>query len=56
MYTPRGTIFKASQSTIDQRGREFAALIDAFFEEDVPTLVKELRENRIIRDFFDYRA
>lgn len=52
--TKKGTIFKASQSTIDQRGREFAALIDAFFEEDVPTLIKELRENRIIRDFFGY--
>ncbi|KAI0091099.1 hypothetical protein BDY19DRAFT_991679 [Irpex rosettiformis] len=52
--TKKGTIFKASQATIEQRGREFSALIQAFFEEDVPSLVKELRENRIIRDFFGY--
>ncbi len=52
--TKKGTIFKASQATIEQRGKEFSALIQAFFEEDVPSLVKELRDNRIIRDFFGY--
>ncbi|KAI0258396.1 hypothetical protein BC834DRAFT_911578 [Gloeopeniophorella convolvens] len=50
--TKRGTLFRPSQSTIEQRQREFVALIEAFFEEDVPALIQELRDDRIIRDFF----
>ena len=52
--TKKGTLFKASQATIEQRHREFSAMINALFQEDVPSLVRELRENRIIRDFFGY--
>ena len=44
-------MFQASQATIDQRHN---ALVEALFEEDVPTLVKELREERVVRDFFGY--
>jgi hypothetical protein len=52
--TKKGTIFRASQATVEQRAREFAILIDALFDEGLPTLIRELRENRIIRDFFGY--
>lgn len=50
----KGTLFRASQATVEQRGREFEALISALFQEDVPMLVKELRETRLVRDFFGY--
>ncbi|KAI0067298.1 hypothetical protein BV25DRAFT_1819625 [Artomyces pyxidatus] len=52
--TKRGTLFRPSQSTIDQRQQEFSALIEAFFQPDVPTLISDLREDRAIRDFFGY--
>ncbi|KAI0359741.1 hypothetical protein OH77DRAFT_860564 [Trametes cingulata] len=52
--TKKGTLFRASQATIEQRGREFEAMINALFQEDVPTLMKELRESRVCRDFFGY--
>ncbi|KAJ3545148.1 hypothetical protein NM688_g5660 [Phlebia brevispora] len=52
--TKKGTLFRAGQATIEQRTTEFSALIDAFFRDDVPTLIKELRANRVIRDFFGY--
>ncbi|KAI0300806.1 hypothetical protein BC826DRAFT_872071, partial [Russula brevipes] len=50
----RGTFFRATQATIDQRQKEFVALIRAFFQDDVPSLIQELREDRMIRDFFGY--
>lgn len=50
--TKKATIFRASQATIDQRAKEFRDMITALFEEDVPTLIKELRDQRLIRDFF----
>jgi hypothetical protein len=52
--TSRGTFFGATQATVDLRQKEFSAFIKALFEEDVPSLIKELREERIIRDFFGY--
>jgi hypothetical protein len=52
--TKKGTVFRASQATIDQRHNEVQALVEALFKEDVPTLVKELREERVVRDFFGY--
>ncbi|KAI0775100.1 hypothetical protein BD413DRAFT_611459 [Trametes elegans] len=52
--TKKGTLFRASQATVDQRGREFAAMITAFFRDDLPTLVDELRATRMFRDFFGY--
>lgn len=50
----KGTLFRPSQSTIDQRHKEFSALINAFFKDDVPALVRELRDDRVLRDFFGY--
>jgi hypothetical protein len=52
--TKRATLFRQNQQTIDQRQMEFVALIKAFFEEEVPALIKELRRDRIILDFFGY--
>lgn len=52
--TKKGTLFRAGQATIEQRAREFSALIEALFQEDLPTLIQELRENRLIKDFFGY--
>jgi hypothetical protein len=48
----RGTFFRHSQAIIDQREREFSALMKAFFQEDVPSLIQELRKDRVIRTFF----
>ncbi|KAF8271163.1 hypothetical protein EI94DRAFT_1721021 [Lactarius quietus] len=50
----RAALFRQTQQTIDQRQMEFVALIKAFFEEDVPALIQELRRDRIILDFFGY--
>ena len=52
--TQRGSFFGASRATVDQRHKEFSALIKALFDEDVPSLIKELREDDYIRDFFGY--
>ncbi|THH04522.1 hypothetical protein EW145_g5461 [Phellinidium pouzarii] len=54
--TKKGTIFKASKDTIEQRGNEFKALIEALLREgdDVPTLLTELRQLRVVRDFFGF--
>lgn len=54
--TKKGTLFKASKETISQRAVEFRALIENLLKEgeDVPTLIKELRQLRIIRDFFGF--
>lgn len=52
--TKRGTLFRATQATVDQRYKEFSALIEAFFKDDIPMLIQELREDTFIRDFFGY--
>ncbi|KAG2145354.1 uncharacterized protein EDB93DRAFT_517194 [Suillus bovinus] len=52
--TKKGTLFRASQATIDQRFAEFRAMINAFFQEDLPMLLKELMATRTFTDFFGY--
>lgn len=52
--TKKGTLFRASQATVDQRFVEFRAMIDAFFKEDLPMLLKELMATRTFTDFFGY--
>ena len=52
--TKKGTIFRASQATINQRHSEFQAMINALFDEDVPTLIKELRTTHTFTDFFGF--
>ncbi|KAF9068967.1 hypothetical protein BDP27DRAFT_1326208 [Rhodocollybia butyracea] len=52
--TKKGTLFRASQATIEQRQREIVAFVEALFADDVPSLVAELRADRKFTDFFGY--
>ncbi|KAJ4477353.1 hypothetical protein J3R30DRAFT_3484932 [Lentinula aciculospora] len=52
--TKKGTLFRASQVTIEQRHSELTAFIEALFAESVPTLLAELRADRMVTDFFGY--
>ncbi|KAI9509812.1 hypothetical protein F5148DRAFT_694282 [Russula earlei] len=52
--TKRGTFFRASQETVVQRRMELDAFLEAFLRKDVPTLIQELRQDRVILDFFGY--
>ena len=52
--TKRGTLFGANQATVDLRQKEICALFKAYFQDDVPMLIRELREDRAVRDFFGY--
>ncbi|KAF9238514.1 hypothetical protein BU15DRAFT_62488 [Melanogaster broomeanus] len=52
--TKKGTLFRASQATIDQRFEELYAMIDCLFRDDVPTLLKEIRATRTFTDFFGF--
>ena len=50
--TRKGTIFRASQLTIDRRQAELISFIRALFSDDMPTLLKELRVSSVASDFF----
>lgn len=52
--TKKGTLFRASLATVEQRQREFEGLIEALFRDDMPALIKEIRSSRIVTDFFGY--
>ncbi|KAJ7031403.1 hypothetical protein C8F04DRAFT_1111117 [Mycena alexandri] len=52
--TKKGTMFRASQATIDQRQAELTAFVAALFQEDVPTLLQDFRKERIVTDFFGF--
>ncbi|EGO24777.1 hypothetical protein SERLADRAFT_468580, partial [Serpula lacrymans var. lacrymans S7.9] len=52
--TKKGTLFRASQATIEQRHRELQAMVNVIFQEDVPMLIKELRTTRTFTDFFGF--
>ena len=54
--TKKGTLFRASAATVEQRQQEFTALIEALWRSDdeVPVLIQELRQMRIVRDFFGF--
>lgn len=52
--TKKGTLFRTSQATIDQRHNEFCAMINAFFQEELPMLIKELMATRTFTDFFGF--
>lgn len=50
--TRKGTLFRASQATIDMRQKEFRALIEALFSDEMPSLIQEIRASTIVSDFF----
>lgn len=52
MLTKKGTVFRASHATIEQRAAEFKAMIEGLLKDDVPALIDELRNSCIVTDFF----
>ncbi|KAJ7364212.1 hypothetical protein DFH08DRAFT_930225 [Mycena albidolilacea] len=52
--TKKGTMFRASQATIDQRQAELTAFIAALWQENVPTLLEDFRKERTVTDFFGF--
>ena len=50
--TRMGTIFRASQTTIDRRQEELIAFIQALFSDNMPALIKEIRVSSVVTDFF----
>ncbi|KAG6916053.1 hypothetical protein DXG01_008626 [Tephrocybe rancida] len=52
--TRKGTVFRASQATIDQRATELKAFVEALWKDDVPALIDDLRNDHVIRDFFGF--
>ncbi|KAF7986459.1 hypothetical protein HWV62_31235 [Athelia sp. TMB] len=52
--TKKGSLFRVSQATIEQRYQELQACIEGLFAENVPMLIQEMRESRHITDFFGY--
>ncbi|KAF5340902.1 hypothetical protein D9758_012167 [Tetrapyrgos nigripes] len=52
--TKKGTLFRASQATIEQRQKELTAFVAELFKDNVPALMEELRQDRIVTDFFGY--
>ncbi|KAJ7707538.1 hypothetical protein B0H17DRAFT_1174558 [Mycena rosella] len=52
--TKRGTMFRASQATTDQRQAELTAFIAALWTEHVPTLLEDFRQDRTVTDFFGF--
>ncbi|KAF7316683.1 hypothetical protein HMN09_00401200 [Mycena chlorophos] len=52
--TKKGTVFRASQATIDQRQAELTAMMAALWQDNVPTLLEDFRRERIVSDFFGF--
>ncbi|KAF8150697.1 hypothetical protein B0H34DRAFT_729893 [Crassisporium funariophilum] len=50
--TKKGTVFRASQSTIEMRQREFRNLVETLFADDMPALIQEIRASNVVTDFF----
>ena len=50
----KSSIFRPNESSIQQRGEEFKAMIEALFDEDAPSTLQELRTVTTVRDFFGY--
>ncbi|KAG8752050.1 hypothetical protein FRC14_007405 [Serendipita sp. 396] len=50
--TKKSTLFRATHTTISQRGEEFKALIEALLSDDAHSTVQELRTVPVVRDFF----
>ncbi|KAF8905069.1 hypothetical protein CPB84DRAFT_1772329 [Gymnopilus junonius] len=48
----KGTLFRASQSTIENRQKEFRNLVETLFSDSMPALIQEIRASNIVTDFF----
>ncbi|GJJ08361.1 hypothetical protein Clacol_002575 [Clathrus columnatus] len=56
LLNKKGTLFRPSRATIEQRGAEFAAMMHGLFnpDPDAPVLLRELRNSQTVRDFFGF--
>ncbi|KAJ7170809.1 hypothetical protein C8R43DRAFT_67664 [Mycena crocata] len=52
--TKKGTMFRASQATTDQRHAELTAFVAALLQDNVPTLLEDFRRDRAVTDFFGF--
>ena len=52
--TKKNAVFRTSPSTAEQRTKELQAFIESLFSPDAPMLIVELREKRVVTDFFAY--
>ncbi|KAH8831632.1 hypothetical protein DL96DRAFT_1552904 [Flagelloscypha sp. PMI_526] len=50
----KGAVFKPSQALLDQRHAELKNFVQALYSETMPALVCELRDDRMVTDFFGY--
>ncbi|KAF9524873.1 hypothetical protein CPB83DRAFT_860634 [Crepidotus variabilis] len=50
--TKKGTLFRASQSTIEQRQKEIQNLVESLLSPSMPALIQEIRESSHVKDFF----
>lgn len=50
--TKKGTLFRASQETVDRRYEDLQKMMEALFEDDLPTLIKDLKITSTFTDFF----
>ncbi|KAI9566809.1 hypothetical protein HD554DRAFT_2112679 [Boletus coccyginus] len=50
--TKKGTLFRPSQETIDHRYRDLRMMMEALLQDDLPTLIKDIKATRTFSDFF----
>ena len=54
--TKRGTFFRPSQATIDQRQAELITFIEALFKDGMPSLIEEIRVSNVVSEFLGLRG
>jgi hypothetical protein len=58
VYLPKlsktGTIFKPSAATVARRSAEYHAFVDALLGDILPPVLRKIRNDRIVHDFFGY--
>ena len=52
--TKKGTLFRVSQALVSQRNAELRALVEALYQDDLPSLLREIRASHVVTDFFGY--
>lgn len=52
--TKKGTFFRPKPALVEKRQQEFRHLIETLMSEEMPALIKEIRANRIVTDFFGF--
>ena len=52
--TKKGTLFRVSQALVSQRNAELTALVEALYQDDLPSLLREIRASHVVTDFFGY--